>query len=77
MVGDLYFSKNSFSNMNRMFRVTPEIMFNWGKVTLGLEYELTGIQYGSFGSGDDHGLATHDLHWVCNNRLQAMLRYTF
>ena len=77
LVGPLYFSKNSFSNMNRMFRVTPEIMFNWGKVTLGFEYELTGIQYGSFGSGDDHGLATHDLHWVCNNRLQAMLRYTF
>ena len=77
LVGPLYFSKNSFSNMNRMFRVTPEIMFNWGKVTLGLEYELTGIQYGSFGLGDDHGLATHDLHWVCNNRLQAMLRYTF
>ena len=77
LVGPLYFSKNSFSNMNRMFRVTPEIMFNWGKVTLGFEYELTGVQYGSFGLGDDHGLATHDLHWVCNNRLQAMLRYTF
>lgn len=77
LVGPLYFSKNSFSNMKRMFRVTPEIMFNWGKVTLGFEYELTGVQYGSFGLGDDHGLATHDLHWVCNNRLQAMLRYTF
>ncbi|MBO6238761.1 MAG: hypothetical protein J6N50_08195, partial [Bacteroidales bacterium] len=77
LVGPLYFSKNSFSNMNRMFRITPEIMFNWGKVTLGFEYELTGVQYGSFGSGDDHGLATHDLHWVCNNRLQALLRYTF
>jgi len=77
LVGPLYFSKNSFSNMNRMFRVTPEIMFNWGKVTLGFEYELTGVQYGSFGLGDDHGLATHDLHWVCNNRLQALLRYTF
>ena len=77
LVGPLYFSKNSFSNMNRMFRITPEIMFNWGKVTLGFEYELTGVQYGSFGLGDDHGLATHDLHWVCNNRLQALLRYTF
>ena len=77
LVGDLYFSKNSFSNMNRMFRVTPELLFNWGKVTLGLEYELTGIQYGTFSTGDNHGLATKDLHWICNNRFQTMLRYSF
>ena len=77
VVGDLYFSKNSFSNMNRMFRITPELMFNWGKVTLGLEYELTGVQYGSFGAGDRYGLATQNLHWVCNNRILAMLRYSF
>ena len=77
LVGPLYFSKNSFSNMNRMFRVTPEIMFNWGKVTLGFEYELTSVQYGSFGVGDKHGLATQDLHWVTNNRILTMLRYSF
>ena len=63
--------------MNRMFRITPELMFNWGKVTLGLEYELTGVQYGSFGAGDRYGLATQNLHWVCNNRILAMLRYSF
>ena len=82
LVGDLYFSKNSFSNMNRMFRLTPELLFNWGKFTLGLEYELTGIQYGSFAktdAGTDYafGLATANLHWVCNNRLQMMLKFTF
>ena len=77
LVGPLYFSKNSFSNMNRMFRITPEMMFNWGKVTLGLEYELTGVQYGSFGAGHSYGLATQNLHWVCNNRILAMLRYSF
>lgn len=78
VVGDLYFSKNSFSNMNRMFRITPELMLNWGKVTLGLEYELTGIQYGSFSkTAKNFGLATENLHWVCNNRIQVMLRYSF
>ena len=77
LVGPLYFSKNSFSNMNRMFRLTPEVLFNWGKVTLGLEYELTGVQYGSFGLGDRYGLATQDLHWVYNNRILTMLRYSF
>ena len=77
LIGPLYFSKNSFSNMNRMFRVTPEIIYNLGKVAFGLEYELTGVQYGVFGASDNRGLATEDLHWVCNNRIQLMVKYTF
>ena len=77
LVGQLYFSKNSFSNMNRMFRVTPEFIYNLGKVAFGLEYELTGVQYGSFGVNDRHGLATENLHWICNNRIQLMVKYTF
>ena len=75
--GDLYFSKNSFFNMRQMFRLTPELMFNWGKVTLGLEYELTGVQYGSFGENDKYGLANQGVHWVVNNRFQVMVRYSF
>ena len=78
LVGDLYFSKNSFSNMNQMFRVTPEVIYNLGKVAFGLEYELTGVQYGSFSTMDmKRGLATGDLHWVLNNRIQLMVKYTF
>ncbi|MCR4824045.1 MAG: hypothetical protein K5849_01680 [Bacteroidales bacterium] len=77
LVGDLYFSKNSFSNMNRMYRITPELLFNWGTVSLGVEYELTGVQYGTFGAKDVMGLAQTDLHWVSNHRFQAMLRYRF
>lgn len=76
LVGDLYFSKNSYSNMRQMYRLTPELLLNWGKVTLGLEYELTGVQYGSFKDGAA-SLATENLHWVANHRFQAMLRYTF
>ena len=78
LVGDLYFSKNSFSNMRQMFRVSPEVIYNLGKVAFGLEYELTGVQYGSFSTMDvKRGLATGDLHWVLNNRIQLMVKYTF
>ena len=77
VTGAVYFSKNSFSNMNRMFRVTPELIYNLGKVAFGLEYELTGVQYGAFGASDKRGLATEDLHWICNNRIQLMVKYTF
>ncbi|MCQ2136354.1 MAG: hypothetical protein MJY67_05500, partial [Bacteroidales bacterium] len=76
----LYFSGNSFSNMSQMFRVTPTIMYNLGKFTFGLEYELTGIQYGKWDNSSEgykHGLATKDLHWVNNHRVQAMVKFTF
>ena len=73
----LYFSKNSFSNMNRMWRVTPALLYNIGKITLALDWELTGIQYGSWGPKDTKALATQDLHWIVNNRLQLMVRYSF
>lgn len=70
-----YFSKNSFSNMTQMYRVTPTIAYNIGKFTLALEYELTSIQYGS--DLDNHGLATKNLHWITNNRVQMMTKFAF
>lgn len=78
----LYFSKNSYSNMTQMYRVTPAVIYNMGKVQFGLEYERTAIEYGSFDpadilNGKFYGLATRDLHWVANNRIQAMVKYTF
>ena len=74
----LYFSKNSYSNMNSMWRVTPTVLYNLGKLTFGLEYDIPGVQYGDFG-GDDakFGLATENLHWITNHRVQAMVKFTF
>lgn len=73
----LYFNKNSFSNMNAMWRLTPGIMYNIGKITLAFDWEITSVQYGKWGIGDTRALATQDLHWITNNRLQAMVRYSF
>jgi len=77
LVGDLYFSKNSFSNMRQMFRVAPELIYNLGKVAFGLEYELTGVEYGTFGALDVYGYASQNIHWVMNHRVQLMFKYTF
>lgn len=74
---ELYFSKNSFSNMNQMWRMTPTLIYNLGKFSLALEYEVTSVQYGTWGTDFKKGLATNDLRWVTNNRLQLMTRYTF
>ena len=73
----LFFSKNSFSNMNQMYRIEPELLYNLGKVTFGLQYEMTSVQYGSWGAEDHYGLATQDLRWVTNHRILLMAKYTF
>jgi hypothetical protein len=77
LVGDLYFSKNSFSNMRQMYRITPEVIYNLGKVAFGLEYEMTSVQYGEFGAADVYGLANQNIHCVTNHRFQLMVKYTF
>lgn len=73
-----YFSKNSFKNMNSMYRLSPQVIFNWGKLAFALEYENTSVQYGSLNTFDaEAGLYNTDLHWVTNHRFQSMLKFTF
>lgn len=82
----LYFSKNSFTNMNRLWRVTPSVIWNIGPFQLGAEYEVTSVQYGTYPGVDgqtetwvraDNGLSVADLHWVTNHRIQLMVKYAF
>lgn len=90
---DLYFSGNSFSNMNRLWRATPGIVYNIGKLAFGLECELTGAQFGDYNvykytdtDGKEqkvncipaeNGLCTDNLHWVTNCRVLGMIKFTF
>lgn len=71
-----YFSKNSFSNMNRLWRLSPTVLFTWGKFQLGLEYEITSAQYGK-NLKASNGLAETDLHWVTNHKVQLMTKFNF
>ena len=74
-----WFSGNSFDNMNQMARVTPTFIYNLGKVALGLEYEMTTVQYGDKAQGINlvTGLYDKGLHWVTNNRVQGLVKFTF
>ena len=79
-----YFSKNGSSNFNEMWRLVPTVAYNIGKFTLALEWNITSARYGdyiSFGAGNyldsATGLATDNLHWVTNHRIQMMARFTF
>lgn len=76
---DVYFCGNGFSNINQMYRINPQLIYNIGKLNVGLEYQWTAVQYGEYEEGklDAHGLAQKNLHWVGNNRLNLMVKYNF
>ncbi|MBQ8574033.1 MAG: hypothetical protein IJ450_04180 [Bacteroidales bacterium] len=76
---DVYFCGNGFSNINQMYRINPQIIYNIGKLNVGLEYQLTNVQYGEYDGGklNEYGLATKNLHWVCNHRVNMMVKYNF
>lgn len=85
---NIFFSKTGFSNINQMYRIMPSVVYNIGKFSLGLEYALTSVQYGDYKKFvekdgtvvkalKDNGLATDNLHWVSNHRVQMMFRFTF
>ena len=71
-----YFSKNSFTSLNRLWRLSPTVLFTWGKFQLGVEYEITSAQYGK-GLKAENGLAETDLHWVTNHKVQLMTKFNF
>ena len=62
--------------MNQMWRLSPTLLYTVGKFQLGLEYEITSVQYGN-GKLNSHGLSTDKLHWVTNHRVQLMTKYNF
>ena len=76
---DVYFCGNGFSNINQMYRINPQVIYNIGKMNVGLEYQWTSVEYGEYYEGklDKHGLADKNLHWVGNNRVNLMVKYNF
>ncbi len=65
------------NNMIRMWRLSPTLLYTVGKFQVGLEYEVTSVQYGKEGTLDLRGIAQQDLHWVTNHRVQLMTKYNF
>ena len=70
---DLYYPRAN--NMNRMWRMSPTLLYTVGKFQIGCEYEITSVQYGKDLGAD--GLAKSGLHWVTNHRVQLMTKFNF
>ena len=75
---DKYYSPRP-TNMNKMWRLSPTLLYTVGKFQLGCEYEITSVQYGDLSKGinPSNGLADQGLHWVTNHRVQLMTKYNF
>ena len=76
---DVYFCGNGFSNINQMYRINPQLIYNIGKLNLGVEYQFTSVQYGEYDGGNlnEYALAVNGLHWVSNHRVNVMVKYNF
>jgi len=64
-------------NMNRMWRLTPTLLYTVGKFQVGLEYDITSVHYGDGKINAANGLSQNGLHWVTNHRVQLMTKYNF
>ena len=76
---DVYFCSNGFSNINQMYRINPQLIYNIGKLNVGIEYQWTSVQYGEYVDGklNARALADTGLHWVGNHRVNMMVKYNF
>ena len=63
--------------MNQMWRLSPTLLYTVGKFQVGLEYEITSVQYGDGKISATNGLSENGLHWVTNHRVQLMTKYNF
>ena len=74
---DVYFCTNGFANINQMYRINPQLIYNIGKLNVGLEYQWTSVQYGDISKLNAYALADQNLHWVGNHRINMMVKYNF
>lgn len=60
-------------NIDKMWRISPNLQYTVGNLNLGVEYELTTVAYGKL---QPNGTVT-DTHNVSNNRLLLSVMYAF
>lgn len=72
VVGDVYVK--GAKNIDQIYRVAPAFSYNLKHFNLGVEYEMTTVDYGK--KVDDH-LEVSDTHSVTNHRICGMVKYNF
>lgn len=69
-----FWGKNQVDALNYATRIQPEVIYNLGKLQLGIEYMMTLAEYGK---SNEYKVADTNLHVVANHRIQAMVKFNF
>ncbi|MBO6248975.1 MAG: hypothetical protein J6N54_09210 [Bacteroidales bacterium] len=72
---DVYYSSVGSKGIAQMYRVTPTVAYNLGKLTLAVEYNNTSVQYGTESKLDNYALPRENLHWITNHRVMGVVRF--
>lgn len=72
-----YYNKSGASNMKSLVRFTPSLVYNFGKLSLGIEYDLTAAFFAKSNKVSASGLVIGDLRRVINHRILTVLKFTF
>lgn len=71
VTGEVYV--RGFDNIDQMFRVSPSVSYLYRDLQVGLEYEYTGVMYGT----RQPDMTVTDTHLVGNHRAYVILIYNF
>lgn len=70
--GEIYMKKG-IKNIDHIWRIAPSVSFNTAAFNIGLEYELTGVGYGTL----QPDATVADPHSVLGHRVLALVKYNF
>ena len=71
------YMKKGIQNIRNIFRCAPSVSYNTKAFNIGLEYELTGVNYGRLDPSDGTVPADAALHLVLGHRLCLLVKYNF
>jgi len=73
---DVYYASAGSKGISQMYRVTPTIAYNVGKLTFAVEYNNTTVQYGTDTQLDNYARPKQNLHWITNHRVMGVVRFS-
>ena len=74
----LYLKNNTISNVDYMWRIAPSVSYNLTHFNVGIEYELTSVNYGDKTKMKaDATFNSEDCHTVNGQRICLLVKYNF
>lgn len=74
---NIYYNSLGSMNINYIGRIAPSVVYNLENLSVGVEYNLTGVVYGDSDSMNSRGLAVNNKRLIFNHRVLAMVKYSF